>query len=196
MREESGRNSANMVDASRNAGIRGIMGAIPKIQANDNAVNRQIQVDLDNQVMKKEYAVAGDKVGLRDMRENRDNANIAAFSSQLQKGDADMMNGISGVAKGIQYGANNIDFGITDKNGNSGSYAERQAKRIAQSSGSGGSNTVVNYGSVPSYGNAVYPSPNPYRFGPMAPAPIALNSNNLDLEDEYGSDLINKYNRW
>lgn len=110
MREESQRNSADLVDASRNAGIRGILGGIPKIQSNANAVNRQIQADLDNQVIKKEYAIAGDETALRNIKEDRDNANIAALSSQIQKGEADMWNGISGVAKGIQYGANNIDF--------------------------------------------------------------------------------------
>lgn len=186
IREESGRTSANLVDASRNAGIRGILGGIPKIQSFTNTENQEARKYLDDQVIKREYAIAGDETDLRGMRENRDNSNIAALSSQVQKGDAEMMNGISGVAKGLQYGANNIDFGIEDDAGNTGSYAERQAKRVNQSSGTAG---------VPTYGKAVYPSNNPWRFGPMAPSPVATTSqaSDIGLNSDFDSDLINKY---
>lgn len=119
MREENQRTSANLVDASRNAGIRGILGGIPKIQASTNDQNREAQVSLDNQVQKREYAVAEDNTRLRGIKENRDNANIAALSSQIDKGEQDMWDGITGAAKGISTIANNADFSSKDANKNS-----------------------------------------------------------------------------
>lgn len=108
MREESGRTSANLVDAVRQGGDRAIISAIPKIQAYTNLENRDAQKYIDDQVLKREYAIAGDETNMRAMKENRDNANIAAISSQIDKADQDMWNGISGVASGISYGANSI----------------------------------------------------------------------------------------
>lgn len=110
MREESQRTSANMVDASKDAGIRGIMGVLPRIQEATNAENRDAQKILDDQVQRRDYAIAGDETNLRAMKENRDNNNIAALSSQVEAGKQDMWNGITGVAKSTIYGANNIDF--------------------------------------------------------------------------------------
>jgi hypothetical protein len=108
LKEESQRTSANLVDASRNAGVRGILGGIPKIQEFTNNQNREAQKLLDDQVQKREYAIAGDETKLREIKEDRDNANLSAISSQIQQGNADMWNGITGVAKGAMYGANNI----------------------------------------------------------------------------------------
>lgn len=108
LREESGRTSANLVDAAQSGGARAIMGAIPKIQAYTNSENRDIQKYLDDQYQKREYAIAGDETNLRAMKENRDNANISALSSQIDKADQDMWNGISGMASGIAYGANSM----------------------------------------------------------------------------------------
>ncbi len=110
LREENQRTAAGLIDASRGAGIRGIMGAIPKIQAQTNLENKEAQKYLDDQVTRREYAIAGDKTNIRAMKENRDNANIAALSSQVEAGNQDMWNGITGVAKSAIYGANNIDF--------------------------------------------------------------------------------------
>lgn len=115
MREESGRTSANLVEASRNGGIRSIMGTIPKIQSYTNLENRDAQKYLDEQVQKREYAIAGDETNMRAIKETRDNANISALSSQVDKGEQDMWNGISGMAKGVSYGANNIDFNSTGR---------------------------------------------------------------------------------
>lgn len=122
LREESQRTSANLVEASRNAGIRGILGGIPKIQEFTNNINREGQKILDDQVLKREYAIAGDDVKLRGEKEDRDISNISALSSQVQKGEADMWNGIGGVSKGISYGANNIDFSKPETTDTSSSF--------------------------------------------------------------------------
>lgn len=115
MREESGRTSANLVEAAQGSGVRGVMGAIPKIQAYTNLENRDAQKYLDDQVQKREYAIAGDETNLRAVKENRDNANISALSSQIDKADQDMWNGISGMATSVAYGANGIQASNANK---------------------------------------------------------------------------------
>ena len=101
MREENQRTTANLLDASKDAGVRGIMGAIPKIQAQNNDVNQEAKVALDNQVIKRDYAIAGDNQELRGIREQRDYSNLAAISSQINKADQDMWNGITGAISGL-----------------------------------------------------------------------------------------------
>lgn len=132
-REETGRNNASMVEAVRGGGAQGIYSSLPKIVENNNNENRKIQIDLDNQVNKRNYAAAGDEVAIRDIKENRDTQNIAAISSRVQKGNQDMWSGMMGIGKSVMYGAGNIDFGLTDDSGNSGSYLEQQQKRLNKS---------------------------------------------------------------
>ncbi|WP_430611506.1 hypothetical protein [Flavobacterium sp. JP2137] len=101
LREESSRNSANIVEAVQGSGARGIGATLPKLQMETNAVNRQIQKDLDDQVTKREYAIAGDETRIRDIREDRDNQNINALSSQVQAGEDMKWNGIMGGMSGL-----------------------------------------------------------------------------------------------
>ncbi|QRE03520.1 hypothetical protein [Flavobacterium psychrophilum] len=101
MREENQRTTSNLVDASQDAGVRGIMGAIPKIQAQNTDANQEAKASLDNQIIKRDYAIAGDEQELRGLREQRDNSNIAALSSQINKADQDMWNGIGGAMSGM-----------------------------------------------------------------------------------------------
>ena len=53
MREQSGQMSADMVDSSRNGGIRAIFGGIPKIQAMTNSANQEGRQYLDGQVQQR-----------------------------------------------------------------------------------------------------------------------------------------------
>lgn len=105
IRQESGRTTANLVDASRNAGIRGIMGNLPRIQAYNNLQNQEAQKYLDDQNIKRQYAIAGDETNLRQIREQRDFANISALGSQFNAGNIQMWDGIKGVGGALMYGA-------------------------------------------------------------------------------------------
>lgn len=97
MREESQRTVANVVDALQGGGGRMLGAAIPQLQAGINQTNRQIQVDLDNQVRQREYAIAQEESRLSGVREQRDFQNINAISSQYAAGDQNMWNGINGA---------------------------------------------------------------------------------------------------
>lgn len=110
MREESGRTTSNLVDATRNAGLRGILGGIPKIQAGNNSANQEARKYLDDQVNQRQYAIAEDNVKIRGIKENRDNANIAALSSEVNAGKQDIWNGMIGAYKGVSSLANNFNL--------------------------------------------------------------------------------------
>lgn len=109
MTEQSQMNNANAVDALRNGGARGI-AMIPQVVANSNRQNQEIRSYLDDQVTKRNYAIAGDKTAIRGMKEERENADLAGLGQQMQVGRQDMWNGFRGLGNTAMYAANNIDF--------------------------------------------------------------------------------------
>lgn len=102
MREEAQRTTANIVDALQGGGSRGL-ALLPAVQANTNQVNRQIQKDIDDQIIQRDYAIAGEDSRIMGIKEQRDNQNIAALGSQYMAGEQNMMNGINGAIAGVGY---------------------------------------------------------------------------------------------
>ena len=111
IKEENSRISSTQVNALRQSGIRGILGGIPKIQSENNRSNLQAQRLLDDQVIKRNYAISRDNQRIQGVQEQRDNADLAGIGQQLQTGRQNTFNGIRGVGNSLIYGANNIDFG-------------------------------------------------------------------------------------
>jgi len=105
MREENARNMATATDMIAQAGDRSIVGGLPKIVAQTNIANQEARKNLDEQVMKRDYAIAGDEQQIRAMKEARDNANISALSSQYNSANQDMWNGLQGMVSGLSQGA-------------------------------------------------------------------------------------------
>lgn len=197
LREENARTSAGLVDAAQQGGSRSIIGAIPKIVAATNEINQEAAKNLDGQVINRDYAIAGDNARIEGITENRDNANIAALSSQEQAGKQDFWNGLMGAGSAISYGAKNIDFGATSKDGFKGSWNERQAQRIARGSGYGTPGTPV---SSVSYSGGQTSQP----YFPSAPASFSgtpysapqISSTGM-FDDPYAyGDMVNKYSRF
>lgn len=141
MTQESQRTTANLTDATRNAGLRGVLGGIPKIQSNNNLANQEARKYLDDQVNQRQYSIAEDDIRLRNIKENRDIANISALSSQVDAGKQDMWNGIIGGFKGVSSLANTFS-GSGDK-----LLSEGGNKNTNESV------TVSNNPSAPSYGS-------------------------------------------
>lgn len=96
MREEAQRTTANIVDALQGGGSRSL-ALLPAVQANTNQVNRQIQKDIDDQIIQREYAIAGEDSRIMGIKEQRDNQNIAALGSQYMAGEQNTWNGINGA---------------------------------------------------------------------------------------------------
>ena len=107
MREEAARTSANLIDLVSNAGQRAILSAVPKIQSNTNDMNREAQVTLDNQVQKREYAIAEGENNVMGMTEARENADLAGLGRQLEVGRQDMWSGIRGIGSSAMFALNN-----------------------------------------------------------------------------------------
>lgn len=128
LREENQRNNANTVDALRSGGTRGI-AMIPQVVANNNTQNRETRAYLDDKITKRDYAIAGDKTAIREMKEDRENADLAGLGQQLQTGRQDMWSGIRGAASSAMYAANNIDWN---------SDGETQADKDAANSSNSG----------------------------------------------------------
>lgn len=117
MTQESQRTTANLTDATRNAGLRGVLGGIPKIQAQNNLANQEARKYLDDQVNKRQYAISEDEIRLRNIKENRDVENISALSSQVDAGKQDMWNGIIGGFKATSSLLNEMEAKSEDSTG-------------------------------------------------------------------------------
>jgi len=128
MNEQNQVNSANSIEAMRNAGSRGI-ALLPSITAQNNKANQNTRAYLDDQITKRNYAIAGDKTAIRGMKEDRENADLAGLGQQLQTGRQDMWSGIRGAASSAMYAANNIDWN---------SDGETQAEKDSSGSGNSG----------------------------------------------------------
>jgi hypothetical protein len=127
MREESQRTTADLIQASRNSGVRGIMGAIPKIQAKNTMDNRDDMKYLDDQVLDREENIANDNINIRNINENRDNQNIAAISSQIDAGNQDTWSGITGISNSLGKIGSAIDDDLENL-----PPEERAAKKAAR----------------------------------------------------------------
>lgn len=108
MQEENQRNNANAVDALRNGGTRGI-AMIPQVVANNNRQNQETRAYLDNQITKRNYAIAGDQTAIRGMKEDRENADLDGLGQQYQVGRQDMWSGFRGMANSGMYAVNNMN---------------------------------------------------------------------------------------
>lgn len=104
-REELGRQYATGVDALRSGGIRGVIGGLGTLNAQQNVANRQIGADLDMQQRQIDQIRAQDEARIQGVSENRYQNDVAALSSQYNAGQQGMMQGISGMAQGVASGA-------------------------------------------------------------------------------------------
>ena len=98
LQDQSNRTTATTVDALRQGGLRGIFGGLPKVQAYNNKTSMDIRNYLDTQQIGIDRDYAMDEARLRQIREHRDNQNIAGLSSGIDAANQDMWSGISGAA--------------------------------------------------------------------------------------------------
>lgn len=97
LREENARGAATAYDAARSGGIRGITSSLSKIQAQTNNLNQRAAADLDQQVVRRNYAIAGDDARIRGIQEQRDNAELAGIGQLIQNGKQDTLTGLRGI---------------------------------------------------------------------------------------------------
>ena len=105
MREESSRNIATAMNSIGNAGTRAIIGATPKLVAEQNNVDRAIQKDLDEQVQKRDYAIAGDDAQIRGMQEQREYQDLAGLGNAIDTARQDQNMGMNTMLNGVMSGS-------------------------------------------------------------------------------------------
>ena len=115
MREESSRNMATAMNSIGNAGTRAIIGATPKLVAEQNNVDRTIQKDLDQQVQKRDYAIAGDDAQIRGMQEQREYQDLAGLGNAIDTARQDQNMGTNTMLNGVMSAA----LGMSGSIGNS-----------------------------------------------------------------------------
>lgn len=107
-REEQGRLASSQVDALQSAGTRGLIGGLGRVEAGTQRVMRETGADLDRQQKEIDRMFAQDQANIRGLQESRENADIAALSSQFSGGRQDMYSGMGNVVQGTGMFANNI----------------------------------------------------------------------------------------
>lgn len=122
LREENARTSASLINAAQLSGTRSIIGGIPKIVSSTNAINQEAAKLIDDQVVKREYAIAGDNARIEGITENRDIANISALSSQIDSANQDKWNGINSAITSASYLGRNINQNKSTQIDNSNSF--------------------------------------------------------------------------
>lgn len=113
-REEASRLASSQVDALQGAGTRALVGGLGRVETGNQRVNLGIGANLDEQQKAIDQMVAEDDARLRMMRENREQNDINALSSQYQAGKQDANMGMGNVIQGFGSLAN--QFGSLGRN--------------------------------------------------------------------------------
>jgi|SRR6478736_562878 len=92
---------ATQVAALQNAGTRGIIGGLGNVTAGSQAVNRDIAADLDQQQKNIEMLKAEDASRIRQTKEERQRAKLAALSSQYNAAADAQAQGTANVISGL-----------------------------------------------------------------------------------------------
>lgn len=100
---------ATVTDAARGAGARGVFAAIPRIQAESNNANKEIQGYLDKQVQERNLNIARDNQRIRGIQENRDNNELQGIGQLMETGEQNMWSGGKGIMNSLMGLAGNID---------------------------------------------------------------------------------------
>ena len=116
-REEQARLSASQVDAAAQAGTRGIVGSVGRIEAGNQRLNREIGADLDRQQKEIDQIRANDEQRIQGMTEQRQNADISALSSQYSAGEQMKYSGLGNIIAGTGQAAVGIDNSIREGKG-------------------------------------------------------------------------------
>lgn len=100
-REEAARQSATSVNALRSGGVRGIVGGVGQVQAQNNLVNKDIAVGIDEQQKNLDMAAAGQDINNQSIMERRQENELAGYGNMVDVG-MDMRN--SGIGDLVAAG--------------------------------------------------------------------------------------------
>ena len=109
--EEAARMAATSVDAIRSGGARTIAGNLGRVQAQNNAVNKEIAANLDEQQKRIDYAAAGQDVRNQELVERRQSNELQGYGQMMNVGMGMKYGGLTNIANAAGV------FGQTDFSG-------------------------------------------------------------------------------
>lgn len=113
LKEENQRQSAMLIDAAKDGGVRSVMGSLPVLAAQNNIANREARAYLDDQIIRRDYAQAGDDTRIRQMNENRYMGDVQGLNNAIQASNQDIWSGVRGIGNSIMYAGRNGMFNST-----------------------------------------------------------------------------------
>lgn len=108
---------AAQIDALQQAGTRGVLGGTASVAAGSQAVNKDISADLDLQQKEIDALKSQDAARIRDVKEERQRAKLAALSSQYNAANDAQQQGLGNVIQGVGM-AGSAATGMTKKTSN------------------------------------------------------------------------------
>jgi hypothetical protein len=100
-REEAGRFAATAVNSLEAGGVRGLVGGMGRLAATNNATQRQIGADLDRQHQTIEMQRAQDESRIRQMQEQREQADLAGMGAEMNAARQDKWAGIGDIGTSV-----------------------------------------------------------------------------------------------
>ena len=130
-REELARSQATSTDALRAGGVRGLVGGLGQVQAQGTQVSRDIAANLDQQQKQIDFARAQDDTQIRQIQEQRENADLAGLGQAVEVGRQDFYGGIQ---QGLSAGFNTAN-----------AYGLQKGRLKGEPEGAGAANQFSNY---------------------------------------------------
>ena len=96
-RNEQSRLASGQISALQDAGTRGLIGGLGRVEAGNQRVMSQTGAELDQQQKQIDQMYAEDQARIRGMQENREIGDLSALSSQYQSGKQDQNMGFGNI---------------------------------------------------------------------------------------------------
>lgn len=100
-REEAQLTESGVIDTLQQSGTRGVLGGTGALQTNQNKLNRDIAVNLDEQQKDIDKMAAQEDARIRDIQEQRQQAELAGYGQMLSTGMNMNYAGQAGVTNGL-----------------------------------------------------------------------------------------------
>ncbi len=122
-KEGQARLQAGQIDALRGSGLRGL-GFLGRVEEGSQRVYDRISTNLDEQQKAIDREVMNEDIKIRQMKESRQQQDLAALSSQYNAGNQQMWDGTSNALQSASAAGTGIEDYYSDEN-----VKARQTKR-------------------------------------------------------------------
>lgn len=115
MKEQNAIGFSSALDSLRSGGVRSVMGGVPKLASFYDKKNEEGRAYLDEQVIERDYAIAGDDARIRQMNEQRYLGDVAGLGNARGVAQQNIWSGARGAMASLGYASDNGLFTKKDK---------------------------------------------------------------------------------